>query len=77
MTKASSVQVKEKCLDAKYRTIPFSERPSASELDVEWRSGVNGRMVLQVSHERAMKTTVSLSLSLCHSACSIEQLIIE
>uniref|UniRef100_A0AC35U8H4 Sema domain-containing protein n=1 Tax=Rhabditophanes sp. KR3021 TaxID=114890 RepID=A0AC35U8H4_9BILA len=31
-------QVKEKCLDAKYRTMPFSERPSIDEVDIEWVS---------------------------------------
>ncbi|KIH66538.1 plexin cytoplasmic region [Ancylostoma duodenale] len=40
-------QVKEKCLDAKYRTVPYSDRPSANDLDLEWRTGINGRMVLQ------------------------------
>uniref|UniRef100_A0A0K0FCK3 Plexin-A4 (inferred by orthology to a human protein) n=1 Tax=Strongyloides venezuelensis TaxID=75913 RepID=A0A0K0FCK3_STRVS len=29
-------QVKEKCLDAKYRTLPFSERPSIDDIDLEW-----------------------------------------
>ncbi|KRZ39430.1 Plexin-A4, partial [Trichinella pseudospiralis] len=40
-------QVKEKCLDAIYRTTPYSRRPSALELDLEWRTGVSGRLVLQ------------------------------
>ncbi|CAI4229576.1 unnamed protein product [Auanema sp. JU1783] len=40
-------QVKEKCLDAKYRTVRYSERPSANDLDLEWRTGPNGRQVLQ------------------------------
>ncbi|CAB3406196.1 unnamed protein product [Caenorhabditis bovis] len=40
-------QVKEKCLDMKYRGYRFSERPSASDLELEWRTGVNGRMILQ------------------------------
>ncbi|WKY07930.1 hypothetical protein Q1695_007433 [Nippostrongylus brasiliensis] len=40
-------QVKEKCLDAKYRTVPYSDRPNANDLDLEWRTGINGRMVLQ------------------------------
>ncbi|KAK6037799.1 hypothetical protein COOONC_24696, partial [Cooperia oncophora] len=39
--------VKEKCLDAKYRTVPYSDRPNANDLDLEWRAGINGRMVLQ------------------------------
>ncbi|KJH51742.1 plexin cytoplasmic region [Dictyocaulus viviparus] len=40
-------QVKEKCLDAKYRTVPYSDRPNLNDLDLEWRSGQNGRMILQ------------------------------
>ncbi|CAD6194251.1 unnamed protein product [Caenorhabditis auriculariae] len=40
-------QVKEKCLDVKYRAYRYSDRPLASELDLEWRTGVNGRMLLQ------------------------------
>lgn len=40
-------QVKEKCLDAKYRMTAFSERPLPHDLDVEWRPGVTGRLVLQ------------------------------
>lgn len=38
-------QVKEKCLDAKCRTVAFSERPSANDLDLELRSP--GRIILQ------------------------------
>ncbi|CDW56793.1 plexin A4 [Trichuris trichiura] len=40
-------QVKEKCLDAIYRTTPCSRRPSATDLDLEWRTGVSGRLTLQ------------------------------
>ncbi|MFH4977135.1 hypothetical protein AB6A40_003844 [Gnathostoma spinigerum] len=39
-------QVKEKCLDAKYRIIPYSERPSAYDLDLELRS-TSPRLILQ------------------------------
>uniref|UniRef100_A0A915ADH7 Sema domain-containing protein n=2 Tax=Parascaris univalens TaxID=6257 RepID=A0A915ADH7_PARUN len=39
-------QVKEKCLDAKYRTTPFSDRPSANDLDLELRSACP-RIILQ------------------------------
>uniref|UniRef100_A0A0N5AQC5 Sema domain-containing protein n=1 Tax=Syphacia muris TaxID=451379 RepID=A0A0N5AQC5_9BILA len=38
-------QVKEKCLDVKYRTVPFSERPLADDLDLELRS--SQRLILQ------------------------------
>lgn len=38
--------MKEKCLDAKYRTIPFSDRPSVSDLDLELRSSCP-RIILQ------------------------------
>ncbi len=40
-------QVKEKCLDAIYRTTPYSHRPCANDLDLEWRTGVSGRLILQ------------------------------
>jgi plexin A len=43
-------QVKDKCLDTLYRTAPYSHRPSAMDLDLEWRtggSGAGGRMVMQ------------------------------
>nr|CAD2193070.1 unnamed protein product [Meloidogyne enterolobii] len=39
-------QVKERCLDAKYKTTPFSERPLSSEIDLELRTPKH-RMVLQ------------------------------
>lgn len=39
-------QVKEKCLDAKYRTTAFSDRPSVNDLDLEWRSACP-RIILQ------------------------------
>ncbi|CAH1783359.1 unnamed protein product [Owenia fusiformis] len=40
-------QVKEKILDAIYRNAPFSSRPHHEDLDLEWRNGVRGRMILQ------------------------------
>jgi plexin A len=39
-------QVKERCLDARYKTTPFSERPLPSEIDLELRTATH-RMVLQ------------------------------
>ncbi|VDP12468.1 unnamed protein product [Onchocerca flexuosa] len=42
----SITQVKEKCLDAKYRTTAFSDRPSVNDLDLELRSGCP-RIILQ------------------------------
>ncbi|CAD5219510.1 unnamed protein product [Bursaphelenchus okinawaensis] len=39
-------QVKEKCLDAKYRTTPFSQRPHPNEIDMELRTPTH-RMLLQ------------------------------
>lgn len=39
-------QVKERCLDAKYRTTPFSERPSPNEVDLELRTATH-RILLQ------------------------------
>uniref|UniRef100_A0A914ID92 Sema domain-containing protein n=1 Tax=Globodera rostochiensis TaxID=31243 RepID=A0A914ID92_GLORO len=39
-------QVKGRCLDAKYRTTPYSERPLPSEVDLELRTATH-RMLLQ------------------------------
>ncbi|XP_053724193.1 plexin-B1 [Synchiropus splendidus] len=39
-------QVKEKLLDQVYKSISFSHRPHADSLDLEWRSGVAGHLVL-------------------------------
>lgn len=42
----SITQVKEKCLDAKYRTTPFSQRPSPNDVDLELRTSTH-RVLLQ------------------------------
>lgn len=34
-------------MDALYKTTPFSHRPAANELELEWRTGVSGRLLLQ------------------------------
>lgn len=39
-------QVKEKCLDTIYRNIPSSQRPRKDDLDLEWRTGASGRVIL-------------------------------
>ncbi|XP_041129023.1 plexin-B3 isoform X2 [Polyodon spathula] len=39
-------QVKEKILDQVHKGVPFSQRTSASNLDLEWRSGVAGHLTL-------------------------------
>lgn len=39
-------QVKEKSLDTIYRATPYSQRPRKDDLDVEWRTGNAGRMIL-------------------------------
>ncbi|XP_067613977.1 plexin-A2 isoform X3 [Eurosta solidaginis] len=39
-------QVKEKCLDTIYRNIPWSQRPRKDDLDLEWRTGASGRVIL-------------------------------
>lgn len=39
-------QVKEKCLDTIYRATPYSQRPNKDDLDLEWRTGACGRMIL-------------------------------
>lgn len=39
-------QVKEKALDTIYKNVPYSQRPSKDELDLEWRTGQSGRLIL-------------------------------
>ncbi|ACY70534.1 plexin A3 isoform X1 [Drosophila virilis] len=39
-------QVKEKCLETIYRNIPSSQRPRKDDLDLEWRTGATGRVIL-------------------------------
>ncbi|XP_066956195.1 plexin-B-like isoform X2 [Macrobrachium rosenbergii] len=39
-------QVKSKILDALYRNTPYSLRPSVHEVDLEWRHGRNGHLIL-------------------------------
>lgn len=39
-------QVKEKALDTIFRATPYSQRPKPCELDVEWRTGMSGRLIL-------------------------------
>ncbi|GAA6107030.1 plexin-A2 isoform X1 [Tachysurus ichikawai] len=40
-------QVKEKILDAIYKNMPYSQRPRAVDMDLEWRQGRLARVVLQ------------------------------
>ncbi|NWX03775.1 PLXA2 protein, partial [Caloenas nicobarica] len=40
-------QVKEKILDAVYKNVPYSQRPRAVDMDLEWRQGRIARVVLQ------------------------------
>ncbi|KAF6075480.1 plexin A2 [Phyllostomus discolor] len=40
-------QVKEKILDAIYKNVPYSQRPRAVDMDLEWRQGRIARVVLQ------------------------------
>jgi len=39
-------QVKEKSLDTIYRVVSYSQRPKHSDLDLEWRTGTSGRLIL-------------------------------
>ncbi|XP_035717435.1 plexin-A4-like isoform X1 [Vespa mandarinia] len=39
-------QVKEKALDTIYRATPYSQRPRKDDLDLEWRTGASGRLIL-------------------------------
>ncbi|XP_008204796.2 plexin-A4 [Nasonia vitripennis] len=39
-------QVKEKALDTIYRSTPYSLRPRKEDLDLEWRTGASGRLIL-------------------------------
>jgi plexin A len=38
--------VKEKALDTIYRAFPYSQRPKKEDLDLEWRTGTSGRLIL-------------------------------
>uniref|UniRef100_A0A3B3ZTW5 Plexin-A3 n=1 Tax=Periophthalmus magnuspinnatus TaxID=409849 RepID=A0A3B3ZTW5_9GOBI len=40
-------QVKDKLLDTVYKGIPFSQRPQADDMDLEWRQGRLTRIILQ------------------------------
>ncbi|CAB1329989.1 unnamed protein product, partial [Coregonus sp. 'balchen'] len=40
-------QVKEKILDTCYKNMPYSQRPRAVDMDLEWRQGRMARVVLQ------------------------------
>uniref|UniRef100_A0A8C5D0I5 Plexin A3 n=1 Tax=Gadus morhua TaxID=8049 RepID=A0A8C5D0I5_GADMO len=40
-------QVKDKLLDSVYKGIPFSQRPQADDMDLEWRQGRLTRIILQ------------------------------
>ncbi|XP_048257731.1 plexin A3-like isoform X1 [Haliotis rufescens] len=40
-------QAKEKMLDMLCRNVPFSQRPSVQDLDLEWRNGPTGPVLLQ------------------------------
>ncbi|XP_055047357.2 plexin-A4 [Misgurnus anguillicaudatus] len=40
-------QVKEKILDAIYKNVPYSHRPKAADMDLEWRQGRVVRVILQ------------------------------
>jgi len=42
----SITQVKDKALDTIYRSTPYSQRPRKEDLDLEWRTGTSGRLVL-------------------------------
>lgn len=39
-------QVKDKGLDAIYKNMPSSQRPNKDDLDLEWRTGNSGRLIL-------------------------------
>ncbi|XP_061470157.1 plexin-A3 isoform X1 [Rhineura floridana] len=43
----SVTQVKEKLLDAVYRGVPYSQRPRAEDMELEWCQGSGGRTILQ------------------------------
>uniref|UniRef100_A0A452FLW8 Plexin A3 n=1 Tax=Capra hircus TaxID=9925 RepID=A0A452FLW8_CAPHI len=43
----SITQAKDKLLDAVYKGIPYSQRPKAEDMDLEWRQGRMARVILQ------------------------------
>ena len=45
----SITQAKRKCIEVKYRALPYSKRPGPSDMDLVWITGRNGgRIILQV-----------------------------
>ncbi|XP_038638490.1 plexin A3-like [Scyliorhinus canicula] len=40
-------QVKDKLLDAIYKGVPYSQRPKAEDMDLEWRQSRGSRLILQ------------------------------
>lgn len=44
--KIPPTSVKEKSLDTIYRAFPYSQRPKKEDLDLEWRTGTSGRLIL-------------------------------
>uniref|UniRef100_A0A8C8WZP8 Plexin-A3 n=1 Tax=Panthera leo TaxID=9689 RepID=A0A8C8WZP8_PANLE len=43
----SVTQAKDKLLDAVYKGVPYSQRPKAEDMDLEWRQGRMARIILQ------------------------------
>uniref|UniRef100_A0A8I3Q2M3 Plexin A3 n=2 Tax=Canis lupus familiaris TaxID=9615 RepID=A0A8I3Q2M3_CANLF len=43
----SITQAKDKLLDAVYKGLPYSQRPKAEDMDLEWRQGRMARIILQ------------------------------
>lgn len=54
-------QVKEKSLDAIYRSYPYSQRPRREDLDLEWRTGTSGEWWLT----REQKDLIAVQSVLC------------
>ncbi len=64
-------QIKDKSLDAIYRSIPFSQRPMKEDLDLEWRTGQSGRLILS-DEDQTSKTESEWKRinTLAHYKCS-------
>ncbi|XP_033115020.1 plexin-B-like [Anneissia japonica] len=56
LTCDSISQVKTKLLDGMYKNRPFSARPKIDELDLEWRNGRNGHLVLNDRDNNSLRS---------------------
>lgn len=51
-------QAKEKLLDAAYKGVPYSQRPKAADMDLEWRQGRMARIICRMRMSPPRLTTI-------------------